>query len=216
MSPVLISLQDSIDFRLGYVLIGDSEVGPVNLRIARQGFDFGEGRLLGDPNWSNVGRSFERPKRSQSIPPPTERLFPASAVIAIGASTGGTEAIQEILVGLPENCPAILITQHIPAVFSRSFEERLNEMCAIRVREAEEEDKAELSLALGCANCRTQCDRCHSDGNGSDGAQGMFAMKRAGARTIAQDEGSCVVSGMPKEAIQHGAVDRVLRFRTLF
>jgi two-component system, chemotaxis family, protein-glutamate methylesterase/glutaminase len=181
---------------------------------------------------------------------PLGRPYPPSAVIAVGASTGGTEAIQEIMVGLPENCPAILVVQHIPAVFSRSFANRLNELCAIRVREAEDGDHLEPGLALiapgnfhmllkGAPGCyrvevkdgpmvcfqRPAVDVLfHSvaqtagrnatgailTGMGSDGTQGMIAMKRAGARTIAQDEQSCVVFGMPKEAIRHGAVDRIL------
>jgi two-component system, chemotaxis family, protein-glutamate methylesterase/glutaminase len=176
--------------------------------------------------------------------------FPASAVIAIGASTGGTEAIQKVLVELPENCPGIVITQHIPAVFSRSFATRLNELSAIRVREAEDGDRIEPGLALvapgnfhmllkrapagyrvevkdGPMVCfqRPAVDVLfHSvaqaagstatgailTGMGSDGALGMLAMKKAGARTIAQDEATCVVFGMPKEAIRLGAVDRVL------
>jgi len=176
--------------------------------------------------------------------------FPASAVIAIGASTGGTEAIQRVLVELPENCPGIVITQHIPAVFSKSFADRLNELCAIQVREAQDGDRVEPGLALiapgnfhmllrrapigyrvevkdGPMVCfqRPAVDVLfHSvaqvaganatgvilTGMGSDGTQGMLAMKKAGARTIAQDEASCVVFGMPKEAIRHGAVDRVL------
>jgi two-component system chemotaxis response regulator CheB len=171
-------------------------------------------------------------------------------VIAIGASTGGTEAIQKILVGLPENCPGVVIAQHIPAVFSRSFANRLNELCAIRVREAEPGDPVEPGLALvapgnfhmllkrapagyrveikdGPLVCyqRPAVDVLfHSvaqaagsnatgailTGMGADGAQGMLAMKKAGARTLAQDEASCVVFGMPKEAIRLGAVDRVL------
>lgn len=187
---------------------------------------------------------------SQPIHSQLGRPFPASAVIAIGASTGGTEAIQEVLVGLPQNCPAIVITQHIPAVFSRSFADRLNEVCAIRVREAKDGDKLEPGLALvapgnfhmllkgspGCHRVEVRdgpmvCFQrpavdvlFHSvalsagpnataailTGMGSDGAQGMIAMKKAGARTIAQDEDSCVVFGMPKEAIRHGAIDRVL------
>jgi two-component system chemotaxis response regulator CheB len=143
-----------------------------------------------------------------------------------------------------------VITQHIPAVFSRSFANRLNDLCAIRVREAEDGDKLEPGLALvapgnfhmlvhrsalgyrvevkdGPMVCfqRPAVDVLfHSvarsagpsataailTGMGSDGAQGMLAMKKAGARTIAQDEASCVVFGMPKEAIRLGAVDRVL------
>jgi two-component system chemotaxis response regulator CheB len=191
---------------------------------------------------------------AQTEHPPTRmplgQPFPPSAVIAIGASTGGTEAIQRVLLELPENCPGIVITQHIPAVFSRSFANRLNELCAVRVREAEDGDKVEPGLALvapgnfhmllkrapagysveikdGPMVCfqRPSVDVLfHSvakaagpnatgailTGMGSDGAIGMAAMKKAGARTIAQDEASCVVFGMPKEAIRHGAVDRVL------
>jgi two-component system chemotaxis response regulator CheB len=179
-----------------------------------------------------------------------ERSFPASSVIAIGASTGGTEAIQRVLSELPENCPGIVITQHIPAVFSRSFANRLNELCTVRVREAENGDRVEPGLALvapgnfhmllrgspagyrveikdGPMVCfqRPAVDVLfHSvaqvagpnatgailTGMGSDGALGMLALKKAGARTIAQDEATCVVFGMPKEAIRHGAVDRVL------
>lgn len=181
---------------------------------------------------------------------PAGQAFPASAVIAIGASTGGTEAIQKILTPLPEDCPGIVITQHIPAVFSRSFANRLNELCAIRVREAEDGDKVECGLALVApGNLHMLLQRTtvgyrvevkdgpmvcfqrpavdvlfHSvaraagpdatgvilTGMGSDGAQGMLAMKRAGARNLAQDEASSVVFGMPKEAIRVGAVDRIL------
>ncbi len=193
------------------------------------------------------------PAARPAAPParmPMGQPFPASAVIAIGASTGGTEAILQVLVGLPENCPGIVITQHIPAVFSRSFANRLNDLCAIRVREAEHGDKIEPGLALVApGNFHMLLKRSptgywveikngpmvsfqrpavdvlfHSvaqtagsnatgailTGMGSDGALGMLAMKKAGARTIAQDEASCVVFGMPKEAIRHGAVDRVL------
>jgi two-component system chemotaxis response regulator CheB len=194
------------------------------------------------------------PKADGAAAPPSRRPlvqpFSASAVIAIGASTGGTEAIQKVLREFPENCPGVVITQHIPAVFSRSFANRLNELCAIRVREAEDGDKVEPGLALvapGNFHMLLQRSRTgyrveikdgpmvcyqrpavdilfHSvaraagsnatgallTGMGSDGALGMLAMKNAGARTIAQDEGSCVVFGMPKEAIRRGAVDRVL------
>jgi two-component system chemotaxis response regulator CheB len=181
---------------------------------------------------------------------PAGQSFPSSAVIAIGASTGGTEAIQNVLMELPENCPGIVIAQHIPAVFSRSFANRLNEKCAIRVREAEDGDRVEPGLALVApGNFHTLLRRApvgyrvevkdgpmvcfqrpavdvlfHSvaqaagpnataailTGMGSDGAMGMLAMKKSGARTIAQDEATCVVFGMPKEAIRQGAVDRVL------
>ena len=176
--------------------------------------------------------------------------FPSSSVIAIGASTGGTEAIYKILSGFPENCPGVVIVQHIPAVFSRSFANRLNELCAIRVQEAKDGDKLQPGLALVAPGNfhmllrRTlSCYRVeikdgplvcfqrpavdvlfHSvaeaagphataailTGMGSDGVQGMLAIKKGGARTLAQDEASSVVFGMPREAIRSGAVDRIL------
>ncbi|MFP5276116.1 MAG: chemotaxis response regulator protein-glutamate methylesterase [Acidobacteriota bacterium] len=178
------------------------------------------------------------------------KSFPATSVIAIGASTGGTEAILKVLMNFPENCPGVVIVQHIPAVFSRSFANRLNEICPIRVREAEDGDKLEPGLALVAPGnfhmlLRRSVSGYHVEikdgpmvcfqrpavdvlfhsaaeaagphvtaailtGMGSDGAQGMLALKKAGARTIAQDEGSCVVFGMPREAIRQGAVDQVL------
>jgi two-component system, chemotaxis family, protein-glutamate methylesterase/glutaminase len=176
--------------------------------------------------------------------------FPPSSIIAIGASTGGTEAIRRVLARFPQNCPGVVIAQHIPAVFSRSFANRLNELCAIHVREAKDGDRLEPGLALvapgnfhmllrrGTTGYRVEIkdgplvcfQRPAVDvlfrsvaeaagphataailtGMGSDGVQGMLAMKSAGARTFAQDEESCVVFGMPKEAIKVGAVDRVL------
>src|SRR3954471_7399696 len=74
--------------------------------------------------------------------------FPPSSIIAIGASTGGTEAIRRVLASFPQNCPGVAIAQHIPAVFSRSFANRLNELCAMHVREAEDGDRLEPGLAL--------------------------------------------------------------------
>ena len=176
--------------------------------------------------------------------------FPPSAVIAIGASTGGTEAILQVLLGLPVNCPGIVIVQHIPPVFSKSFAQRLDSLCRMRVREAQNGDAVEPGLALvapgdfhmllkrsgtgyqvevkqGPQICfqrpavdvlfrsTAQAAGAHATaailtGMGADGAQGMLAMKAAGARTIAQDEASCVVFGMPREAIKAGGVDRVL------
>jgi len=194
-------------------------------------------------------------KTTPSAPPQTAAskslpAFSPSAVIAIGASTGGTEAIRSVLVDLPENSPGVVIAQHIPAVFSRSFAGRLNELCVIRVREAQDGDKLEPGLALiapgnfhmllrrASSGYRVEIKKgplvCfqrpavdvlfHSvaeaagpgataailTGMGSDGVQGMLALKKAGGLTIAQDEESCVVFGMPREAIKVGAVDQVL------
>ena len=171
-------------------------------------------------------------------------------IIAIGASTGGTEAIREVFMGLPENSPGIVVVQHIPAVFSNAFAQRLNGLCRIRVREAVDGDLVMSGEALiapgnfhmtleqrgGQYRVRVQDGEkvCYQrpsvdvlfdsvaaaagadaigailTGMGVDGAKGMLRMKRAGARTMAQNEASCVVFGMPREAIQLGAVDHVL------
>jgi two-component system chemotaxis response regulator CheB len=170
-------------------------------------------------------------------------------VIAIGASTGGTEALKEVLLRLPLNSPGILIVQHMPAQFTKAFAERLNEICQVEVKEAKDGDSVLNGQALiAPGNFHMVLKRSgaryyvnvkdgpmvhhqrpavdvlfnsvaqYAGGNaigviltgmGSDGAQGMLKMKEAGARTIAQDEESCIVFGMPKEAIKLNAVDRV-------
>jgi len=170
-------------------------------------------------------------------------------VIAMGASTGGTEAIKEVLTHMPPGIPGIVIVQHMPANFTASFAERLDGLCSIRVREARDGDPVltgEALIAPGNFHMilrrsgaryfvnvqdgpmvhhqRPAVDVLFNSvakyagsnavgvlltGMGADGARGMQEMKRAGAKTIAQDEASCVVFGMPKEAIKLGAVDRV-------
>ncbi len=177
------------------------------------------------------------------------------SLIAIGASTGGTEALQHILVQLPENVPAIVITQHIPAGFSHAFANRLNQLCKFHVKEAADGDLAQPGTALiapgdfhmlirkngagyravvksGPRVCyqRPSVDVLFDSvaeaagakaigviltGMGNDGAQGLLQMKRKGARTLAQDEASCVVFGMPREAIQAGAVDHVIPLKDM-
>ena len=186
--------------------------------------------------------------------PPPQRLTAgrgtASTVIAIGASTGGTEAIADILPRMPRGSPGMVITQHIPAGFSRAFANRLNQLCAFEVKEAEDGDTLYPGRALvapgdlhmllrktadgyrvtvktGPRVCyqRPSVDVMFSSvaesagahgigvlltGMGSDGAQGLLKMRQAGARTIAQDEATCVVFGMPREAIRAGAAARVV------
>jgi two-component system chemotaxis response regulator CheB len=170
-------------------------------------------------------------------------------LIIIGASTGGTEAIKEFLLQLPSDSPGILIAQHMPEGFTRSFANRLDKLCRISVREAEGNERilpghaylapghSHLRLVRSGANYMTQLDQSepvnrhrpsvdvlfHSaathagknavgvilTGMGKDGAVGMLAMKNAGAYNFAQDEHSCVVFGMPKEAIALGATHEV-------
>lgn len=171
-------------------------------------------------------------------------------VVAIGASTGGTQALQKVLSALPTNAPGIVIVQHMPEHFTRSFAQRLNEVCAIEVKEAENNDSVIPGRALIAPGnkhmlLRRSGARYYVEvktgplvsrhrpsvevlfnsvaqsagqnaigvimtGMGADGADGMLKMKQSGAVTIAQDEASCVVFGMPKEAIKRGGVDYVV------
>ena len=171
-------------------------------------------------------------------------------LIASGASTGGTEAIREVLGLLPAGLPPIVITQHIPPVFSRSFAESLSRTCHFRVKEAADGDQLEPGLALVAPGdyhmvirrvgatfrvhltqtppvCyqrpavdvmfRSVADAAGKNvvaavltGMGSDGANGLKHMHDLGAFTLAQDEASCVVYGMPRAAVAAGGVDRVV------
>lgn len=171
-------------------------------------------------------------------------------IIAIGASTGGTEAIKEVLMGLPADAPGIVIAQHIPAAFSASFAKRMNSLSAMTVCEASEGDQilpgyvyiapGHSHLLVGRDGARYVCrlsddvpvnrhrpsvdvlfrsvaQRVGSNavgviltGMGADGAQGLLEMKQAGSPTIAQDEMTSVVWGMPGEAVNKGAADCVL------
>lgn len=186
-----------------------------------------------------------------AVEPPLLRrpLLSTEKLIIIGASTGGTEAIREVLEPLPPDCPAILIAQHMPAGFTRSFAQRLNGLCRIVVSEAVHGERIlpghayiapggfHLSLARDGANYVAQVDQAppvnrhrpsidvlfdsaarHAGKNaigviltgmGRDGAEGLLRMSQAGAYTYAQDEASCVVFGMPREAIAIGAVSEV-------
>jgi len=176
-------------------------------------------------------------------------LLSTEKLIIIGASTGGTEAIREVLQPLPPDCPAVLIAQHMPAGFTQSFAQRLDGLCRIRVKEAQHGERLlpghayiapgayHLSLARSGANYLAQVDQAppvnrhrpsidvlfdsaarHAGKNavgviltgmGRDGADGLLRMKQAGAYTLAQDEASCVVFGMPREAIALGAADEI-------
>ncbi|ABO53236.1 chemotaxis response regulator protein-glutamate methylesterase [Burkholderia vietnamiensis] len=176
-------------------------------------------------------------------------LVSTEKLIIIGASTGGTEAIREVLTPLPPDAPAVLIAQHMPPGFTKSFAQRLNGLCRIAVKEAEHGERvlpghayiapghAHLLLARSGANYIAQLSddppvnrhRPSVDvlfrsaaqhagknaigviltGMGRDGAAGLLDMKRAGAHTFAQDEASCIVFGMPREAIALGGADEV-------
>ena len=189
-------------------------------------------------------RSASRAAASAANMPQTE------PIICIGASTGGTEALREVLQALPADGPAILIVQHMPERFTGAFARRLNGICALDIREAEQGDavlpgrvliapgnqhmtlrrigsRYSVDIVAGphVSRHRPSVDVLFRSaaqsagrnamgiiltGMGDDGARGLLEMRQAGSPTIAQDEESCVVFGMPKEAIALGAAARVL------
>jgi two-component system, chemotaxis family, protein-glutamate methylesterase/glutaminase len=174
----------------------------------------------------------------------------AGHLIAVGASTGGTEALRQFLTALPADAPGVVVVQHMPEHFTTAFAERLDQLCTVRVKEAADGDQVLAGHALiapGNRHMRVERDGAtyrvrvsidppvnrhrpavdvlfHScaehvqghavgvlmTGMGDDGARGLLAMRKAGARTLAQDQESCVVFGMPKVAVDLGAVDEVL------
>ncbi|WP_415914478.1 protein-glutamate methylesterase/protein-glutamine glutaminase [Paraburkholderia sp. J67] len=176
-------------------------------------------------------------------------LVSTEKLIIVGASTGGTEAIREVLQPLPPDAPAVLIAQHMPPGFTKSFAQRLNGLCRITVKEAEHGERvlpghayiapghAHLLLARSGANYiahlsddppvnrhrpsvdvlfRSAAQHAGKNaigviltGMGRDGAAGLLEMRKAGAFTLAQDEASCIVFGMPREAIALGAADEI-------
>ncbi|MBL8532349.1 MAG: chemotaxis response regulator protein-glutamate methylesterase [Betaproteobacteria bacterium] len=184
------------------------------------------------------------PSNAHAMARTTER------VVAIGTSTGGTQALEEVLVALPRVCPGIVIVQHMPEKFTASFAQRLDSVCQIDVREAAHGDRVVPGRALiapGGKHMLLQRNGAYYQvnvidgpvvnrhrpsvdvlfrsvaqqagrnatgiimtGMGDDGARGMKEMHDVGARTVAQDEATCVVYGMPKEAVKLGAVDAIV------
>jgi two-component system chemotaxis response regulator CheB len=169
-------------------------------------------------------------------------------VVAVGTSTGGTQALEVVLPALPPDCPGVVLVQHMPAKFTSAFAERLDMLCRVRVKEAADGDPVlpgQVLVAPGGRHMelrrlggryavrvfdgplvnrhRPSVDVLFRSvarvagrhavgvimtGMGDDGAQGLLEMRRAGAYTVAQDEATCVVHGMPREAVLLGAVDR--------
>jgi two-component system chemotaxis response regulator CheB len=248
-----------------------SSLTPRGSKMALQALELGAVEVLGKPGGAfsvgDLGEELVQKIRSAAYvrfnrPPlsgagaatPPGRLSPLSQttekIIAIGASTGGTEAIKEVLIRLPQNTPGVVIVQHMPPKFTTAFAERLNQMCALEVREARDGDSVVTGQALLAPgnfhmllrrsgaryyvqvktgppvhhqrpsvdvlfNSAAQSAGANAvgvilTGMGADGAEGLLAMKKQGAYTIAQDEASCVVFGMPKEAIKRGAALKVL------
>ncbi len=171
-------------------------------------------------------------------------------VVALGTSTGGTQALEAVLTALPRVTPGIVIVQHMPEKFTAAFAERLNGLCQIEVKEAQNNDRVINSRALIAPGGKhmllrrtgaqyyvevmdgplvnrhrpsvdvlfrsvAKCAGANAlgvimTGMGDDGAAGLLEMRNAGARTVAQDEASCVVYGMPKEAVKRGGVEKTV------
>jgi len=245
-----------------------SSLTPKNSETALKALELGALEVLCKPGSAystlNISRTLANAIRAaasarmnvhrEKTPPPDVikdiRFQTTHKVIAIGASTGGTKAIESVLLGMPRTSPGIVIVQHMPENFTTAFARRLDEICKIEVREAVNGDRVVPGTALiAPGNHHMLLNRSGSNylvkirsgppvhyqrpsadvlfqsvskhaghnavgvlltGMGADGAKGLLAMKGSGAFTIAQDEKSCVVFGMPREAIKIGAVDKVV------
>lgn len=240
-------------------------------KIAMEAMSLGALEVISKPNTAySVGdmgiqladkiRAVSRARLNAKDIPPASVIQPVkiskaltqttNKLIAIGASTGGTEALRTVLTAMPVNAPGIVVVQHMPAQFTRSFAERLDSLCEMRVKEAENGDTVSNgNVLIAPGNFHLLVKRSGAryyvqvkkgplvhhqrpaadvlfksvadyvganalgiilTGMGADGAEGMLSMKKAGARNIAQDEKSCVVFGMPKEAIKAGGVDKIV------
>ena len=215
--------------------------------------------IIGKVRAAASARIVRRERRASAVVDPGTAIqsFPHGAmirttdrVIAVGASTGGTEALKDFLIKLPPDAPGVVIVQHMPEKFTKSFAERCDQLSTVRVKEAADGDRVLPGHALIAPGAYHMALRRNGaqyfvnvysgppvnrhrpsvdvlfesaaecagrnavgvimTGMGADGAKGLLRMKQAGARTIAQDEASCVVFGMPKEAIALGAADHIL------
>lgn len=248
-----------------------SSLTPKNSEMALRALELGAVEVLAKPgtaySTSNISQNLVRAIRTAAVAKiqryaeKTQSLQTQVAsnsfltnttlkVIAIGASTGGTKAIEVVLGAMPISSPGTVIVQHMPENFTTSFSKRLNELCPMEVREAKDNDSVVPGVALIAPGNhhmllyrsggnyivkikdgpRVHYQRPSVDvlfdsvaasagknavgviltGMGADGAKGLLAMKKSGAHTIAQNEETCVVFGMPKEAIKAGAVNKVV------
>jgi two-component system chemotaxis response regulator CheB len=201
-------------------------------------------------NVSNLRPGFPAEAAQRTFPPAVALKETTERVVALGTSTGGTQALECVLTSLPRSAPGIVVVQHMPEKFTAAFAQRLDELCQIEVKEAEDDDRVLPGRALIAPGGRQMTLKrsgaqyyvevrsappvnrhCPSvdvlfrsvakcagknalgiimTGMGHDGARGLLEMREAGAQTAAQDEASCVVFGMPKEAIKLGGAEKVL------
>jgi two-component system chemotaxis response regulator CheB len=200
----------------------------------------------------DVARARQRAAATAAGPPPAAKALSRTTnkVLAIGASTGGTVALEAILRAMPHDAPGTVVTQHMPEMFTKYFADRLNELSRVQVKEGADGDSVVPGVVLVAPGnkhmlLRRSGARYHVSvrdgprvnrhrpsvdvmfrsvaqaagrnavgviltGMGGDGAQGLLEMRQAGARTLAQDEASCVVFGMPRVAIELGAAEKIV------
>ncbi|MGQ7249173.1 protein-glutamate methylesterase/protein-glutamine glutaminase [Halomonas sp. V046] len=255
LRPMPVLMVSSLTQAGSEVTLRALELGAVDF-VAKPALGIRGGMLEYADDIANKLRAAARSRPRQARPRDTAPtrlsapLMSSEKLVIIGASTGGTEAIRQVLEPLPANSPAILITQHMPGGFTRSFAERLDRLCQISVKEAEDGERIlpghayiapgdqHLELARCGANYvarlndgapvnrhRPSVDVLFASaarhagrnavgvlltGMGKDGAAGLVEMRQAGAATLAQDEASCVVFGMPREAIALGGAGEVV------
>lgn len=250
LRPMPVVMVSSLTSKGSEITLNALELGAVDF-VTKPQLGLREGMLHYSDAIADKIRAASRARVSRHVPSAAPKRLMASPlvgsekIIAIGASTGGTEAIRQVLVPLPPTSPALLITQHMPPGFTRSFAERLDKLCQISVKEAEDGERVmpghayiapgdiHMELARSGANYHIKLNDAppmnrhrpsvdvlfHSvartagsnavgvilTGMGNDGAAGLLAMRKAGAKTLAQSEKTCVVFGMPREAIAAGA-----------
>ncbi len=212
-------------------------------------------RAIANVKVQAMGQSTQESDYKKAVLPSRALTETTNKIIAIGASTGGTEALRAVLTRMPLNSPGIVVVQHMPAQFTTAFAERLDSLCEMTVKEAKDGDtviNGTVLIAPGNYHMllrrsgaryyvqvksgpmihhqrpavdvlfKTTADYAGANaigiiltGMGKDGAEGLLKMKEAGAGTIAQDEKSCIVFGMPKEAIKLDAADRVVSLENI-
>lgn len=256
--PMPVVVVSSLAKRGGDVALRAMELGAVEV-ISKPGSAYSVGdmseQLIEKVKAASKVRVFNKPGASfnsysaSSIASSAISVKTTNKIIAIGASTGGTEALKEVLCAMPANSPPIVIVQHMPQNFTKAFADRLNGICKIQVKEAVDGEYLSIGKALiAPGNKHMEIRRSGTTyyvtlldgpmmfhqrpaveilfnsvakyagknavgailtGMGKDGAQGLLNMRNAGASTVAQDEKSCVVFGMPKEAIDMGAAQTI-------
>jgi len=267
LRPMPVVMVSSLTTRNSEVTLRALELGAVDF-VAKPAADAPDGLMacadaivekiraaaLARPRSARLDTTPRRIQTTQSTLKPA--LHTTDQVIAIGASTGGPEAIRQVLETLPQHCPAILIAQHMPAGFTHSFAQRLDSLCAMHVCEAQDGQRVRPGHAYlapgGVTHMKLARHGTHYEihlddsepvnrhrpsvdvlfhsvaqvagskavgviltGMGKDGAQGLLAMRQAGASTFAQDERSCVVFGMPREALSIGAAEHAVTLAEL-